>query len=167
MEFMCGLRQGGPLSAMLYVLVVDPLSCAFRTVPHVVVVLGFVDDWLVAVRSPASVPLLQLLCDEFERASGQLFNTEKSVILTSRAPLDREAAIMQNHWQGCRIVDRHKIVGVLYGANVRPEERYSEALSKMSTRLEQLSCLNMSVNMRIVSANVFLLSHVSFLNRFS
>ena len=121
-EFMCGLRQGGPLSAMLYVLAVDPLLCAFGTVPDVVLVLGFVDDWLIAARAPASIPLLQLLCDEFECASGQVFNTEKSVILTSRLPLAAEAAVLTSHWHDCRIVDRQKIVGVLYGADVQPQD---------------------------------------------
>ena len=166
MNFLCGLRQGGPLSALLYVLAVDPLLCAFRSVPHVVLVLGFVDDWLAAARSVASIALLQKLCDEFECGSGQIFNADKCVILTSRPPTAAELHALQSHWTACRVVDRHKIVGILYGARVRPEERYSEAVCKMETRIEQLRHVNMSVNMRVVTANVFLLSHLSFLNRF-
>ena len=166
MEFRCGLRQGGPLSALLYVLAVDPLLCAFKAAPDVVLVLGFVDDWLAATKSPRAIPLLQVLCDEFECASGQIFNTEKTVVLTSRTPTSVEATMITSHWRDCRIVARHKIVGVLYGALVRPEERYEEALHKMETRLEQLRQVNMSTNMRIVSANVFLISHFAFLNRF-
>ena len=166
LDFLCGLRQGGPLSALLYVIAVDPLLCAFRSVPQVVLVLGFVDDWLAAAKSPDAIPLLQVLCDEFEAASGQVFNGDKSVILTSRSPTDAEAAAMQSHWSACKVVSRHKIVGILYGADVRPEERYEEAVCKMDTRLEQLRDVNMSVNMKIVSANVFLLSHFAFLNRF-
>ena len=166
LEFACGLRQGGPLSAILYILAVDPLLCAFRSVPDVDVVLGFVDDWLAAARTPLAIPALQALCDEFEVASGQVFNTDKSAVLTSRPLTESEAAIVRTQWPTCRVVNRHKIVGVLYGANVRPEERYSEALSKMDTRLEQLRAVNMSLNMRIVSANVFLLSHFAFTNRF-
>ncbi len=166
LEFMCGLRQGGPLSAMLYILAVDPLLCAFRAVPNVVLVLGYVDDWLAAARDPEAIPLLQTLCDEFERASGQVFNTDKSVILYARTPTFAEAAIMQSRWHNCKLVARHKIVGILYGAQVRPEERYSDALVKIDARLSQLSGVNMSVNMRIVTANVFVSSHLSYLNRF-
>ena len=73
---------------------------------------------------------------------------------------------MQANWTTCKIVSRHRIVGVLYGVDVRPEERYAEALRKMDERIKQLQCINMSLNMRLVAANVFLLSFFSFLIRF-
>ena len=95
LEFACGLRQGGPLSAILYILAVDPLLCAFRSVPDVDVVLGFVDDWLAAARTPLAIPALQALWDEFADASGQVFNTDKSAVLTSRPLTESEAAIVR------------------------------------------------------------------------
>ncbi len=167
LEFLCGLRQGGPLSAILYIIAVDPLLCAFRSVPGVCLVLGFVDDWLAAAITPAAVPVLQALCDEFELASGQTFNGEKSVVLVSRIPTDAEAATIQSRWPACKVVHRHKIVGVIYGKDVRPEERYAEALDKTDKRLQQLQHANMSLNMRIVTANVFIISHVACMNHFS
>ena len=166
LTFDCGLRQGGPLSALLYVLCVDPLLCAFSSTSDVSLVLGFVDDWLATTKSPVVINMLQRLCDEFSLASGQVFNIDKSVILTSKAPNEQERAELQSHWRSCKIVSRHRIVGILYGSGVRPEDRYAEALRKFEGRIEQLRCVNMSLNMRLVTANVFLLSHFSFLNRF-
>ena len=166
LSFECGLRQGGPLSALLYVICVDPLLCAFKTVPDVALVSGFVDDWLAATRCPSAIPVLQELCDIFARASGQIFNADKSVVLVSKVPSEAEVSIMQSRWTSCRIVLRHRIVGVLYGPDVRPAERYEDAMRKFDKRLEHLQSVRMSLNMRIVAANVLLLSHFSYLNRF-
>ena len=58
LPFRCGLRRGGPLSCLLYVFAVDPLLCAFAAVPGVLLTLGFVDDWLAAVKDSELIPRL-------------------------------------------------------------------------------------------------------------
>ena len=162
----CGLRQGGPLSCLLYVIAVDPLLCSMAAVPEVELVLGFVDDWLAATTSLEVVPRLQVMCDDFAAASGQVFNMSKSVILTTRPPDEAEDVVLHTVWPECPIVVRHRIVGVLYGAEVQPKERYDDAMCKFDARLALLRRLNLSLGMRIVAANVFLSSFFSFLNRF-
>ena len=99
-------------------------------------------------------------------ASGLTINLGKSVVLVSKEPTAEELSLLGGLWPNCKVVKKHKIVGVWYGFDLRAEERYHEAVQKFHERLEQLSVLNLSLPMRILAANVFLFSHFSFLNRF-
>jgi len=49
---------------------------------------------------------------------------------------------------------------------MRPDARYQDALGKISARIGALKQLHLSLPMRIAACNVFVLSFVSFLNRF-
>ena len=95
--YLCGLRQGGLLSLLLYVLCVDPLSCAFERLPTCILSLGFVDDWLACTSDIDSIARMQLLCDDFADASGQMFNQIKSVVLVSRVLTTAEALTVKSH----------------------------------------------------------------------
>ena len=74
---------------------------------------------------------MQRLCDIFVEAFGLTINLGKSVVLVSRAPTKEETILLTGTWPDCKIVRTHKIVGVLYGYEVRPEERYHEAMQKI------------------------------------
>ena len=103
--YLCGLRQGGPLSLLLYVLCVDPLLCAFDRLSNCILSLGFVDDWLACTRDVHSIARMQILCDEFADASGQKFNQVKSVVLVELTA--SEVLIVKSHWRNCEDVVQH------------------------------------------------------------
>ena len=73
-HLLCGLPQGGPLSALLFVLCADPLLCSLKAHEDVEIVLGYVDDWLCSTKNIEIMPSLQSICMTFAAASGLKFN---------------------------------------------------------------------------------------------
>ena len=123
LRFQCGLPQGGPLSALLFVLCAEPLLCAFEAVEGVKIALGFIDDWLAGVHNLQFISRLQRICEIFMAASGLVINQGKCVILISRLATPDEVVLLRSQWPNCKIVVRHKIVGIWYGIDVELEEQ--------------------------------------------
>ena len=99
-------------------------------------------------------------------ASGLLINIPKTVVLVSQPAQVNEQRTMQGRWEECKIARRHKIVGIWYGQDMQTDDQYRDAVEKFHVRLVQLRMLNLSLAMRIVAANVFLISFFMYLNRF-
>eukprot|EP00973_Karenia_brevis_P047966 6656432-Karenia_brevis.AAC.1 len=80
-----GLAQGCPLSCVLYVIAVDPfLEFLSKRIRNVEIVVGFCDDWTVECSTADAILNVQCLGEEFERASGQRFNRDKTKLLPTR-----------------------------------------------------------------------------------
>ena len=164
--FLCGLRQGGPLSLLLYVLCVDPLLCTLQKISGILLCLGFVDDMLAAVRDLQYIISAQRVCEVFSDASGQEYNKDKSVVLVTRLLSASETLIVSSRWADCKVVTKHKIIGILYDVNMHSDDRFQIGLTKARERIEIFRSMQLSLPMRIIVCNVCMLSFFSFLGRF-
>jgi len=119
-----GIRQGCPLSPMLYVLVAECLSGLLRTsslngflVPGSgglsSVVTQYADDTTLLLRDLSSVEKALSLVDFYGRGTGAKLNREKSEAMWLGKWTERKDEPLGLKW-----VDKMKILGVWFGRNV-------------------------------------------------
>jgi hypothetical protein len=86
----CSVRQGCPLSMLLFALCIDPfVSALASTLPGISVgssgthpaVLAYADDVMILLQSPSDVPQIQNILDQYGAAFGAKINIRKSKAL--------------------------------------------------------------------------------------
>jgi len=167
LTLLSGLTQGCPASCILYLIAVDPLLAAFERLYGAGVVSGFVDDWSAFLQGPVALSNALRLLDEFQRASGQRVNHEKTAVVPAR-PLNRaEQRACRAVWPSIKISLRERLLGVFVGPEATIDDQYESAFRKLDSSLALLEGVreNMSVATRIVIANVFLVSLFQYPNR--
>jgi hypothetical protein len=107
----CLVRQGCPLSMLLFALCIDHFVCALAsTLPVISVgssgahpaVLAYADDVTILLQSPRHVPKIQNILDQYGAASGAKINIRKSKALGV-----------------CRLDTTVNIMGIQYHASVK------------------------------------------------
>ena len=161
-----GVAQGCPLSCLLYVIAVDPfLEYVATRIPDVGIVAGFCDDWTVECLTCVALHAVQAAGEEFEQASGQLFNRSKSKVLPTAGLDQHTAQTILIRWHSCPIVSVAKILGLWIGYAYSPRDLGQETERKYCSRMNALSGVPSTWAGKIVMLNVFLRSLWSYVNR--
>jgi len=152
------IRQGCGLSALLYVLCIEPFAHRVRTdklivgltlpgAPDEARVSQYADDVTAIVCSDSSVDQLFYIADLYGRASGALLNKQKcqGVLL---GPLAGSKTFCPNfNWSSKPI----KICGVLFGAQDTTEENWS----RLVTKIQSSSVPNMTHSLTFLGKAMF------------
>ena len=168
LRLLAGLTQGCPASCMLYIIAVDAMLSALQRIPRLRGVSGFVDDWSMGCRGLSVVAEVSALISDFERASGQRINRDKSAAIPARALTDFEVSILYAAWgHELRIPTNERVLGVYIGMHARICDQYKDALQKFDSALAVFGGVrsSMSLALRIVVVNVFLYPLFSYPNR--
>ena len=168
LELVSGLTQGCPASCVLYVIAVDPMLAALQRIPRLKGVSGFVDDWSMGCCGVSVVAEVSALMSDFERASGQRLNREKSAAIPARTLSSFEQDILFAAWGSqIRVSYHERVLGVDIGLHVRIDDQYVDAMKKFEAALAVFSSIRarLSLAIRLVVINVFLLPLFSYLNR--
>ncbi len=105
---------------------------------------------------------------EFEHASGQRINREKSAIVPTKRLSRQEVARCHEQWGwALRISHRERLLGVYLGLDTGIEDQYKDAMDKfdVNVKLFTLARHTFSMVTRIIVVNVFLVSLFSYVNR--
>ena len=163
-----GVKQGCPLSPLLFILAYDPLLTRLASIPGANV-FAFADDAVIAHKSLSSIPLITKEIDVFGTVSGFGVNTEKSALLRTMptTPHD-EATLALTGWVGLSFVSRATYLGVLMGVDVTTEDIYSKPFSKYEARLltHRPALAHLHNQGKVHLFNIYLLPLFSYLYQF-
>ena len=129
-----GIRQGCPLSPILFALVVDLLLRRLQRVCPEVIIRAFADD--IAVVAPdmfARLSCLTQLFTEMAKVSGLHLNIPKCVLIplwpVDGELLSRDIARVFPHWASMKIADKGTYLGFVIGPGAK-HESWNKPLSK-------------------------------------
>jgi len=132
-----GVRQGCPLSCLLFLICMHPLLTKLaqtpRILPH-----SFVDD--ITLGLPNHTALLTILpaVDDFTAHSGLHMNEHKTTIITAQDHPELRFWIrrrLTGAWQNLQHADEIKSLGYRVGADVTPTEIWAKPIEKFCARL--------------------------------
>ena len=136
LELLSGLTQGCPASCFLYIIAVDPLLQALQATDGVQIVSGFVDDWSAGCDDFNTLGRVSCLISEFEQASGQQINRDKSALVPSRRlrAEDLSRCEAELGWP-LRVSYRERLLGIYIGIDASIEDQYKDAMNKFGKNL--------------------------------
>ena len=163
-----GVKQGCPLSPLLFILAYDPLLTRLASIPGADV-FAFADDAVIAHKSLSSIPSITKEIDDFGNVSGFGVNTEKSDLLRTMptTPHDEDLLALTG-WEGLSFVSRATYLGVLMGVDVTTEDIYSKPYKKFESRLlsHRPALAHLHNQGKVHLFNIYLLPLFSYLYHF-
>lgn len=166
-DILRGVKQGCPLSPLIFLVAFDPLLSALSSLPNIRT-FAFADDLAISALSiPHISPALPIITC-FSRLSGMGVNKNKSCVISSgpnstHRKLLREIA--EGPWPDLPLRPTATHLGVPIGRDITLaqifETPYNKALSRLSSYKSITKTL--SVPSRILLVNVFIISLFSYL----
>ena len=170
-----GVKQGCPLSPLLFIICYDVLLERLGrlegSVPR-----ACADDLAVSTHDFFKLWDPMLLVDAFRRASGLGINEDKTRIVSAR-PSDISRYIQPRTmtefqrrcpWRGVKEALRYKYLGILFGREVRTGDIFEIALTQLADRATSYrpALKHLAHSARVLAYNTFIFSKISYLIRF-
>ena len=163
-----GVRQGCPLSPLLYVLSVEVLACSLRadirikgisfpSFPNREVLLSqYADDMSIIVTTSESIPAVFNVYQSYELASGARVNTVKSKGLWLGSWAGRTDAPVDLQWSSSKL----KTLGVTIGPGDLSEDNWAPRIEAVSNTLSSWRQRSLSFQGRLTVINILALSRI-------
>ena len=161
-----GLKQGCPLSPILFNLGLDPLLS--KIADNDIDEEAYCDDLGVGTNDWNKFPSVLQDITTFNLASGMKSNPSKCFIITTDDSPPDLRSLLPDTWSTVRLTDRYKYLGVLIGPGVNINDVFHEAWLKLECRVARYMPLKSFYNTqnRVIISNAFLSPIFSYLFRF-
>lgn len=170
-----GVKQGCPLSPLLYAILIDPLLEKILNVEetigsrrHTVGARGYVDDLAAKIRNISTVGTIANIVQAHCRAAGGKVNQDKTHIISTLPFESRDREIIaRTAWPDLKLSQAAVYLGILFGRNVTVADVYKEALEKVRDRVDKYMAVRnrFSIHERIIISNVFLITIFSYISQ--
>ena len=129
-----GVKQGCPLSPLLFVICYDSLLCVLVSLPGGVRCFAFADDLTVGVHRFPALHAAMRAIDHFKLLSGLGQNMAKTVVISSHDTLPQLAQMVHGSpWPQLAVRDRYICLGIPVG-NITLEEVFTGVMDRMESR---------------------------------
>ena len=161
-----GVKQGCPLSPILFALCYDPLLHALNSIDNNTNC-AFADDLAISSPSLSSIIASMPIIDDFKAISGLGINVDKTHIITA-CPItanDRHSLTSApNTWSDVTFSNESTYLGIRMGRRVTTADIYASPLKKLRDRFQLYAPTLSSLppHQRIININVFILSLFSY-----
>ena len=171
-DIMRGVKQGCPLSPLLFILCYDVLEFKLSFLKNIKVKAA-ADDLAIETDTLEDAVRAFPVIDCFTTASGLGINRNKTVILSAKDHLSRWFApsitrIQNSNWPLVKFVDSHKYLGILFGRKIQVEDVFAAPAKKAAERARSfgMALSKMDTQRRITTFNVFITPIFSFVQLF-